>query len=242
MKTRSEEIVSTIGRKIVSGSIKSGEVLPKIEVMSTDYGVSRTVIREALQGLSAKGFVRSNKRSGTIVLSSNEWQWWDLDVMTWISDYQGRDGEFFLDMTQVRLGIEPIAAGLAAKNATEEEKEELTHCFRNLENAIDDTKKWAKADYEFHLKIIESSHNSLMISLLKLLHKGLVISREKSLEALNQNPDLQQDKPTAEVLKRHEELYTAIMAGDEEKAREVMTNMISRVQLLFERTLLKHKN
>ncbi|MGJ9459817.1 FadR/GntR family transcriptional regulator [Oceanobacillus sp. CF4.6] len=242
MQNRSDEIVGKIGRKIVSGSIRSGETLPRMEDLGKEYGVSRTVIREALQGLSARKIIRSNKRSGTIVLPRNDWQWWDLDVMTWISDHQGEDGEFFLDMTHVRLGIEPIAAGLAAKNATEQDKENLTICFRNLENTIDDTKEWAKADYEFHLKIIEASHNSLMISLLKLLHKGLIISREKSITALNSNPELQQDKPTSEVLKRHEELYNAIITGDEENSRIVMTNMILRVQLLFEKTLLHQKN
>ena len=238
MKTRSEEVVDLIGRKIVSGTIKSGEILPKMEDLGEDYGVSRTVIREALQGLSARGFIRSNKRTGTIVLSRKDWQWWDLDVMTWVSDYQGRDGEFFLDLTQVRLGIEPVAAALAAKHATDEDKKKLTNCFTNLERTIDDTRKWAKADYEFHMKIIEASHNTLMISLLKLLHKGLVISREKSIDALNKNQDLQEDKPTSEVLARHRELYEAIMEGNEEKAKVVMTNMILRVQLLFERTLL----
>ncbi|WP_156292092.1 FadR/GntR family transcriptional regulator [Oceanobacillus salinisoli] len=241
MQNRSDEIVSKIGRKIVSGSIKPGEKLPKVEDLSEDYGVSRTVVREALQGLSARKIVRSNKRSGTVALPSSDWQWWDLDVMNWISDYQGRDGEFFLDMTNVRLGIEPIAAGLAARNASEVDKEEITICFENLKDTISDTKKWAKADYNFHLRIIEASHNSLMISLLKLLHKGLIISREKSMEALNKNPELQQEKPTLEVLNRHRDLYDAIMTGDEERAKTVMTNMILRVQLLFEKTLLKHK-
>ncbi|RKQ30380.1 FadR/GntR family transcriptional regulator [Oceanobacillus halophilus] len=240
MRNRSDEIASKIGRKIVSGSMKAGEKLPKVEDLSEDYGVSRTVVREALQGLSARKIVRSNKRSGTVVLPSSDWQWWDLDVMNWISDYQGRDGEFFLDMTNVRLGMEPVAAALAARNATEKDKEEITICFQNLKDTINDTKKWAKADYNFHLRIIEASHNSLMISLLKLLHKGLVISREKSIAALNKNPELQQDKPTLEVLNRHRDLYDAIMTGDEEKAKTVMTNMILRVQLLFEKTLLDH--
>lgn len=240
-KTRSEEIVDRIGRKIVKGTITPGETLPKIEDLSEDFGVSRTVVREALQNLSARGFVRANKRSGTVVLPREDWQWWDLDVMTWISEYEGQDGQFYLDMTQLRLGIEPIAAALAAKNATEKDREELTQCFQNLENTVDDVKRWAKADYEFHMKIIEASHNMLMSSLLKLLHKGLVISREKSMEALRKEPDSQMEKPSEEVLMRHRNLYEAVMARDEEKAKQVMTNMILRVQELFEKTLLEHK-
>ncbi|MFC4025233.1 FadR/GntR family transcriptional regulator [Oceanobacillus longus] len=237
MRTRSKEIVNIIGRKIVNGSIRDGEVLPKVEDLSKDYGVSRTVIREALQNLSARGLIRSIQRSGTVVLPSDEWQWWDLDVITWLSDYQGKDGQFFLDMTQVRLGIEPLAAELAAINATYRDREELTACYKKLEMTINDTKKWALADYQFHLKIIEASHNTLMISLLKLLHKGLIISREKSLEALNKNPDLYQDKPSYEVLRRHEDLYNAIISGDAEAAKSIMTDMIWVVKTVFERTL-----
>ncbi|WP_085992259.1 FadR/GntR family transcriptional regulator [Oceanobacillus senegalensis] len=238
MRNRSDEIVSIIGRKIVNGAIKPGEKLPKVEDLSEDYGVSRTVVREALQGLSTRKMVRSTKRSGTVVLPTSDWQWWDLDVMTWIGDNQGGDGAFFLDLTNIRLGIEPVAARLAARNASEEDKEGITICFQQLKDTINDTKKWAKADYNFHLRIIEASHNSLMISLLKLLHKGLIISREKSMEALHEHPELQQKKPTLEVLNRHHDLYDAIMSGDEERAKTVMTDMILRVQLLFEKTLL----
>ncbi|MFC2948087.1 FadR/GntR family transcriptional regulator [Virgibacillus sediminis] len=240
MGSRSREVESQIGRRIVSGAIQPGEKLPKVEELSEQYGVSRTVVREALQGLSSKNIIRANQRSGTIVLPSNQWQWWDLDVITWLSDYQGRDGEFYLDMTDVRLGIEPIAAQLAARNATEEDKEEITERFKDLENALGDMKKWAKADYEFHFRIIEASHNTLMISLLKLLHNGLVISREKSLSTLRENPDLQQGEPDSEIIKRHKDLYKAVINGDEEQAKSVMENMILRVKELFEKTLLQN--
>ncbi|WP_163969668.1 FadR/GntR family transcriptional regulator [Oceanobacillus halotolerans] len=241
MKNRSEEILHKIGRKVVSGVIRPGEVLPKVEILSEDYNVSRTVVREALKGLSARKIVRSNKRSGTVVLQPKEWQWWDLDVMTWLSEFQEADGEILLELTDVRLGIEPIAAALAAQNATESDQEYITACYRNLENTIQDTKQWAKADYEFHLSVIEASHNNLMISLLQLLHKGLIISREKSFSTLHDDANLQSEKPTLEVLKRHRALYDAILSGDDKNAQEIMTSMILRAKELLRQSLGKDR-
>ena len=82
MKNRNEQLVHEIGQKIVIGELKSEEILPKVEELSEIYGVSRTVVREALKGLATLGLVRSNQRSGTAVLPRSSWQWWNSDILT----------------------------------------------------------------------------------------------------------------------------------------------------------------
>ncbi|SEI88486.1 DNA-binding transcriptional regulator, FadR family [Bhargavaea ginsengi] len=236
VKSRSEEVVNAIGKDIVNGVISPGERLPKVEELSEDYGVSRTVMREALQGLAARKIIRANQRSGTVVLPRNEWQLWDLSVMSWLSESEQRNEKFLLDLTEVRLGLEPDAAALAAKNATEEEKAKITACFERLEQTLDDPKAWAAADYDFHLSIIEATNNQLMAGLLKLLHKGLILSREKTVTSLNEHTELQQEQPTTEILNRHRNLYEAVISGDAEQAKSVMTDMILRVRQLIEAT------
>src|SRR5690606_37565789 len=136
VKSRSEEVVNAIGKDIVNGVISPGERLPKVEELSEDYGVSRTVMREALQGLAARKIIRANQRSGTVVLPRDEWQLWDLSVMSWICESYQRKYKFLLDLTEVRLGLEPYAAALAAKHATEEEKARITACFERLEPTL----------------------------------------------------------------------------------------------------------
>src|SRR5690606_28944376 len=99
MKNRSGQLILEIGKKIVVGEYVPGETLPKVEALSEEYKVSRTVVREAFKGLSTLGLVRSNQRSGTVVLPRTEWQWWNLHVMTWLlEDPDNRD--FLLHLTE----------------------------------------------------------------------------------------------------------------------------------------------
>src|SRR5690242_13055143 len=139
MKNRSDQLVEELGRKIITGEYAKGMILPKVEDLSEFYEVSRTVVREALKGLSTMGLVRSNQRAGTAVLRRWNWQWWNLDVLTWVlEDENNRD--FLLHLTEVRMGLEPMAAELAANRATEEDLIKMKGAFYRLQQSIDDEK------------------------------------------------------------------------------------------------------
>ncbi|MBO1000656.1 FadR family transcriptional regulator [Bacillus sp. SD075] len=239
MQNRSEELVHELGRKIVTGEFVSGQTLPKVEVLSEMYGVSRTVVREALKGLATRKLIRSNQRSGTSVLPRSVWQWWDFDVLTWIIDDEN-NSDFILHLTDVRMGLEPMAAALAAKRATDEDIVKIKACFYNLEQSVGDPRAWAKADYEFHQSILHASYNDLMIGTIQMLHKALVISREKTYYAMKEYSDPSYDSTTNEVLERHRAIYEAILARDEELARQKMTDLIQRVKSLLEQIYDHH--
>lgn len=234
MKNRSDQIVHEVGRKIVTGELVPGEILPKVEEACEIHGVSRTVIREALKGLSTLGLVRANQRAGTIVLPRSDWQWWNIDILTWLlEDENNRD--FLLHLTEVRMGLEPMAAGLAAQRASAEDMKKIKVSFEELERSVGDVKAWAKADYNFHQKILESSHNDLIIGTVKKLHKALVLSREKTWPILKELPESPYDNPTSEVLERHRVIYDAIMSRNEELAHQKMLELILRVKRLLEK-------
>ena len=233
-QNRSEQLVHEIGRKIVHGEVAPGEVLPKIEDLSETNGVSRTVVREAFKGLAARRLVRSNQRVGTIVLPRSDWQWWDIDVLTWASEKEATAGKFLLHLTEVRLGVEPSAAALAAKRATESDIAKITACYHELEQAVGDEKAWAKADYEFHKSILAASHNELMINIVKLLRKALVRSRETTISAMKHYPESPYGSPTEEVLERHRAIFEAIRDRDEILAHQKMSELILRVIRLLE--------
>ena len=189
MQSISDQIVYEIGRKIAGGEIQPGEKLPKVEVISEQYGVSRTVVREALKGLAARKMIRSNQKSGTVVLQKSSWQLWDLDVITWLSEVEVKDGEFLIQLTEIRLALEPLAAALATQRATEKDISNIKETFLTLEKTVGNEKEWAMADFYFHQSIYDASHNDLLISMLKLLRKGLIISREKTISAISLFPD-----------------------------------------------------
>ena len=144
MKNRSGELILEIGKKIVIGDYIPGETLPKSEEISEKYNMSRTVVREAFKGLSTLGLVRSNQRSGTVVLPRTEWQWWNLEVMTWLlEDTNNKD--FLLHLTDVRLGLEPMAVALAAKRATDQDRMRIQEAFQKLEQSVGDEKVLGKS-------------------------------------------------------------------------------------------------
>jgi GntR family galactonate operon transcriptional repressor len=240
MKNRNEQLVHEIGRKIVIGEIKSGEILPKMEQLSEIYGVSRPVVREAYKGLATLGLVRSNQRSGTTVLSRSSWQWWNTDILQWLLEDENNH-DFLLHLTEVRMGLEPIAAGLAAQRATDEDRNKITASFQELENSVGNVKAWAKADHDFHQSVLKSSHNDLIINTVEKLQKALVLSREKTLPIMKDLPESPYDSPTIEVLERHRAIYDAIMARDEALAHQIMLELILRVKRLLEK-VYQNKN
>ena len=127
MHNLSEQLVHDLGKQIIREDIPSGELLPKVEVMSEQYGVSRTVVREALKGLAARHLVKSVPKSGTVICEREEWQWWDPEVLSWACEGIP-DHQFFQQLTEMRLAIEPTTAELAAKNATREDINHITAC------------------------------------------------------------------------------------------------------------------
>ncbi|SDN47334.1 FadR/GntR family transcriptional regulator [Bacillus sp. OK048] len=234
MKNRSEQLVCELGRKIVTGELKQGEILPKVEDLGEIYKVSRTVVRESFKSLSTMGLVRSNQRAGTIVLPRSEWQWWNFEVMNWVlEDENNRD--FLLHLTEVRMGLEPMAAALAAQRATEQDLINIKDAFNRLEQSIGDEKAWVNADFDFHESILKASYNDLIINTVRTLRKALVISREKTLKAAKNVPESPFDTPTNEVLERHRSIYEAVMARDEKLAHDKMIELILRVKRILEK-------
>jgi DNA-binding FadR family transcriptional regulator len=229
MRNLSDQLLHELGRQIVNGDIQPREHLSKVEVLSEEKGVSRTVVREALKGLTARRLVESSTKVGTVVLDRSEWQWWDPDVLQWAA--QSKDNmKFFMKLTEVRLAIEPAAVQLAAKNATEDDILNIQSKYRELELSIHNEEEWAKADYEFHNSILLASHNELMISLVKTLRNALVQSRHTSIRVLKETLS----DPMEEVLFRHKAIMEAICNRDGQEAYQKMYELLKLVGELFD--------
>ena len=95
-------------------------MFPEVELCET-YGVSRTVLREAVKMLTAKGLFGSRPRQGTRVLPESQWNLLDPDVLRWLLERKFSI-ELLIEFTEVRLAIEPKAAARAARVASSEDK------------------------------------------------------------------------------------------------------------------------
>jgi len=229
----SDQLLHEIGRQIVHGELLPGAVLPKAEILSEQKGVSRTVVREALKGLAARRLVESSTKVGTVVCPRTEWQWWDPDLLSWASE--SRDNKpFLMQLTEVRLAIEPAAVQLAAKNANEDDINHIRSCFRELESSIEDEPAWIKADYEFHNSILAASHNELMLSLVQTLRNALEKSRQKTIKVLKEKTTADYNKPIEEVIARHKAVMEAICSRDAALAHQKMQELLLRVVQLIE--------
>ena len=143
------EIVATLARKILSGEIQPSEYLPKESELCAQYGVSRTVIREATKVLESKGLLLSRSRVGTRVLDAREWNMLDPDLLG-LASSDFHDPGFVDSFMEARRIIEPAAAELAAERAGPRDLATLDDAYRRMCASLpDNVEQCSKADMEF---------------------------------------------------------------------------------------------
>src|SRR5881398_3488194 len=110
------ELVHEIGVRILRGELRPGDLLPTEEELQGELAVSRTVLREAIKVLAAKGLVEARPKIGTRVRPRDAWNLLDPDVLAWQQRGAGSPS-LLRALTEVRRSIEPAAAELAASRA-----------------------------------------------------------------------------------------------------------------------------
>src|SRR3546814_583544 len=129
-----DQVARALGTEILAGVYPPGSKIPGESEILHRFGVSRTVLREVLKTLTAKGLIVSKTRVGTTVLDSSHWNFFDADVLSWKVS-QGFDAHFRHDLTQVRLALEPAAAAEAAERRSDEDVADLRRCIAQMWDA-----------------------------------------------------------------------------------------------------------
>ena len=232
-----EQVLHAIGIRIISGELQPGDVLPKEDTLSKEYGVSRTVIREAVKGLASRGLVESRPKVGTIIKPRSDWQMLDPAVLEWVAASE-QNGEFMYHLAEVRTAIEPATAELAARHATPEDIARMREAYARLEESIEDEDAWAVADLEYHEAIVAAAHNEFLAYIIRALRRPLQSKRRINIalvDLLDENMVADPySSPQDEVLSRHREVLDAIEAGDEVEARAASNRLQERVTKLME--------
>lgn len=208
-KNLNAQLVDVIGKRIVQGHYKEGEQLPVEAELCAEFGVSRPIMREATKILSAKGLLASRPRVGTLVKMRVYWNLLDSDVLTWVT--QALPSEEFLDMMfEARMAIEPSAAHLAAKKASEEDIETIRKAYEDMAAAptVQDS---LEPDVRFHQAIMAATHNEVIRYIGQTLHKALAIS----IQLTSSHSVIH-----AASLPRHEAILLAIAKRDPVAAME----------------------
>ncbi|MBE7184775.1 MAG: FadR family transcriptional regulator [Methylobacterium mesophilicum] len=207
-----------LGRDIVGGRYPETANLPGDTELMERFGVSRTVLREALKTLSAKGLIQAKAKIGTRVRERRFWNLFDPDILAWHVE-TGADTAFLSNLSEMRMALEPEAAALAARHRTDAQAQALFFWVERMEEARADVSLFVEADLRFHIAVAEASTNPFMRSISALIEVALAITFAISSPL----PDTWRHDRT---VRRHRDIAEAIRRGDEEGARKAMRVVI----------------
>jgi len=171
--------VDYLGEAIVAGRYAPGAAFPPEPMLGEALGVSRTVVREAIKSLVAKGLVSTGPKVGTRVLAEDQWNWFDPDVIAWKSK-AGLTRDFLRDLQDLRRVMEPAAVRLAAERATREDLAEVEAAYQAMHEATEAGGDYVASDLRFHQGLLRASHNRMIVQMSKVLSALLRTSFEIS--------------------------------------------------------------
>ena len=224
-------LVDDLGDKIRSQQLRPGDKLPTESAIMQVYGVSRTVVREALSKLQAGGLVETHHGVGTFVLQPSQFRTAGMfrlegsDIATTVD---------VLAVLELRISLETETAGLAALRRSDEQLRGLREALDDFEANVAAGGDTVKPDQRFHLLIAEATGNPYFADIMGHLGAGLI---PRARVSAIRNHD-RRGEYLVHVNREHEEIYAAIARRDPDSARAAMrihlTNSRERLRLAQE--------
>ena len=211
-------IAAILGSEILRGIHPADENMPAEPDLIRRFRVSRTVIREVMKTLAAKGLVVSKTRIGTRVRDAAQWNLFDADVLTWRVSV-GLDPAFMRSLTEVRRALEPPAAALAAQRRTTTDLARMRHHVSEMARPGHTRQSFAKVDLALHLAIGSASGNPLMRSMGGVIQAAL-------LSSFTFSSPVDDARSHAVSIRSHASIVDAIEARDARAAAKAMLTVI----------------
>jgi DNA-binding FadR family transcriptional regulator len=205
-----------LGKAIVAGRYPPETAVPPEPLLCEELGVSRTVVREAVKSLVAKGLVSTGPKVGTRVLPAQQWNWFDPDVIVWQSQ-AGLTREFLGDLQDLRRIVEPAAVRMAAQRATDQDIATIEQAFAGMTKAVEQGGDYVLHDLHFHQGLLRACHNRMLVQMSKALSALLRTSFEISTS--------RKDGPR-NSLPLHRAVLDAVIAREPERAERAILVLI----------------
>lgn len=214
-------MLDMLGKAIVTGQYED-QPFPTEAELAKQYDVSRSVVREAVKMLGAKGLLTARPRKGTTIQSAERWNLFDIDVLRWLLD---RKFSLLLlqQFSELRIAIEPAAAALAASSHTADGLTAIEAGFARMEAAERNDDDSLEADIAFHVAILQASNNPFFAQFQDVVTTALRTSIRFTNRFNGRTASLQQ----------HKAVLDAIMAREATSAHSAMAALISDVMLLI---------
>lgn len=227
--TLTQSVTDALRKQITDGDVEPGQKLPAEPMLIKQFGVSRTVVREALSALKADGYVEPRHGSGVFV----------LDPADRKSDHAlfnvDRDrASSVLEALELRAGVEIEAAGLAAMRRSPAQEAKIAEAFEALRTATIGGQSASDADRQFHSAIAQATNNPFFKEFLDFVTQRTIVEPGKMGHGTDAAKKLRQ---TRNFTEEHRAILTAISDQNIDAAREAM-----RAHLVASRERIRNQN
>jgi DNA-binding FadR family transcriptional regulator len=207
-----DRVHSFIREQLLSGRLKTGDKLLPERDLAKVLGVSRPVIREALRALAAIGVVEVLRGQGTVVRAPDFRALSDIFSVVLAQQSNVTD-----DIMEARIAIERHAIRLACKRALPSDLDDVDQAFRGIVRTIDEPILGAKADFNFHTKIVEASHSSTLASIYAAISNILQRSHAERRQQI-----IRAGKIDSFLIDHHRKILDALCARDADLSERLL--------------------
>lgn len=230
MDTLTGRTIQALKAHIVESQLGKGHKLGSLNELSQQFGVSRTVIREAVSALRSDGILEARHGVGVFVREVPQPE----DPNSYDSDLAlaplRRLKTSFMDLLELRMAFEVHAAGLAAMRRSWAQESNIWNAARQFEASLDDEAALDHLDFVFHRSIAEATNNGAFIEFFSLMSQRILPQPAFSKEL---NPALITPSYIQNTVVEHRAICEAISAGDPEQAREAMRAHLNRSHVRY---------
>lgn len=227
-----QSIVEALGIAIVTQEYSTAKPFPVEAELCNKFDASRTVLREAVKMLTAKGLLSARPRQGTRVEPEHNWNLTDPDVLRWTLERKFSLG-LLAEFTEIRLAIEPFAAQFAAERADPISINKIERALERMEAAEAGRDDPLSADIAFHISILYASGNRFYVQFADLIETALRIS----IRFTNQFKGVQ----IADV-DDHRKVLIAIKKQKPSNANKAMSRLVTEALDLIQDAIIDEEN
>jgi len=217
-RSAQDQVLHDLGPAILRGDYPEDSLLPSEADLAQRYAVSKTVLREVLKTLAAKGLLISRTKIGTRIRPQVDWNFFDADLLTWRLAL-GLDQRFLASLYEIRLAVEPAAAALAAVKRSPEDIAALQMLIAEMRRPGHDRASFAAIDLALHLRIATVSGNPFMRAIGNIIEAVLITT-------LRETTPVEDPARLITTAAHHAAIVEAIAHGDGAAAAAAMTVVI----------------
>ncbi|MBR9762171.1 MAG: FadR family transcriptional regulator [Rhodobacteraceae bacterium] len=225
-KTLVVEVLDSLRAQITSGQYKPGDRLPSEARLTEEFGVSRTVVREAVAALRADGLVDPQRGAGVFVIEPAP------AAVAPFSDVDPERLSSMIELLELRAAIEVEAAALASQRRSPAQEEKIIGALQAVNEAAEGSGINHEADFALHMAIAEATNNPRFVEVLRMLGAQMI-----PRHGLTSNGGPVSADYLALLKQEHERIVNAVLDGDEAAARAAMRQHLKGSQTRYRRLL-----